>query len=251
MEFNSNDFVRKAELRRTLEFDPRFPPGEITDLLISAGRNRIRERRKNKMHCNVIAELGAKDGFAGLVLAPECQRLIATDVVANRIELIKRNFLTAGLQECDVFGAMAGDWFPPAADLHSVDVFLVNPPSIPEAQAATTEISKDEFVYFAGPDGRRYIRQIVYQASSVLGKHSELIVVGADYVLDDWLIRECFENSLQAIPVIRERVFSPREGIDCLISKHVQANLGWTKFEETSDGIFFEKVAYSVFLKSK
>jgi len=237
----------RTELLKSIEFDDAYPPTEFTSLLITAGSIRIESRISEGLRCNVIAELGAKEGYAGLCLfvAHKCQSLVATDIFEHRVDMIKRNFAKFGLPADSVILSRPNEWFPTELSVAHIDIFLANPPSIPKPENLVCHI-EDMFVYFAGRDGRLYLSQLIQQASQKLTAESDLIVVGTDYVLDEWIEEACAANSLKATAILRQPCFSGKDGVDFLIREHIKSELGWRKFQESDDGIYFEKVAYLI-----
>ncbi|MEO1527071.1 MAG: hypothetical protein AAFX06_16655 [Planctomycetota bacterium] len=230
----------------TLEYESAFPPSDFSRLLLASSRCRISERHKRGLQNREIAELGAKEGFVGISLSTSNTRLTFTDILERRLALIQRNVASAGLVESQVVGSSEGEWFPMEVDWQSIDVIVVNPPSIPCPPGFEVGRLPDEHVFYAGKDGRRELSRIIERLPDVLGPESELLLTGADYVLDSWIEQFCFEKRLIATQVLRKRLFSGLNGIDWEIRGHIKKELGWGKFEETSSGLFFEAVAYTV-----
>jgi methylase of polypeptide subunit release factors len=230
-----------------LNIEADSPPSDFTKLLVSATMRRLRQRRLEGSKTETMIELGAKEAAVSLWFAKIVPTVVATEADSARIELIRHNLEMLRVANIKVIRSARTDWFPEDIAWHSADMILANPPSVPKPSTIPPKFTIDREVLFSGSDGRYDTGLIVAQARDALAVGSELIIVGADYVLEDWLQVECFKYGLTAIELGRTHAISRGGELDWEIRDHIREALGWEKFRVENDTIGYDRVAYSVF----
>lgn len=246
-EINKLDIQEWSSFLIEIDVEEEFPPSSFTWLLAEAGIMQLKLRLKNGKNISSIAELGAKEGAISCWFSKFVSNVIATEIDQTRLNIINNNIKKLNTNNVVFIESEHTRWFPDGIDWAKVDIFLVNPPSVPKPPKIPPPFNKDRFVLFSGPDGRYEIRNIIAQAQHVLSENAELLLVGADYVLDNWLITECSKYGLFATEIMRNRVESKEGEIDWIIHQYIQFNLGWKKFELTKSSLWYEQVAYSIY----
>lgn len=234
-----------------LTLDPYHPPSQFTWFLIEAGLKALKQRRKCGKRTERVAELGAKEGLVSLYFSRLVYEIVATEIDEQRLNLIQQNIKHHKVRNIDVHKSYIGCWLPIELDWQEFDMFLINPPSIPQPLALQQKSYKrDQDVLFAGPDGRSEVRKILNQLAVSLGRQAEAVIVGADYVLDSWLQTECSRLNLNAQEIARRRIPSYPGEIDWELRNYIRDKMGWYKLEIIDGAIYFDQVAYCVSLPS-
>ena len=125
-------------------------------------------------------DVGTGSGAIALSLALEgpFRSVVATDLMAEALEVATRNRATAALEERVEF-RLGGDYTPLHPD-ERFDVIVSNPPYVPELDRGALEPEvvawEPGAALFAGPDGLEVVRRLVAGAPAAL-KHGGLLAL--------------------------------------------------------------------------
>lgn len=201
--------------------DEDYPPSEYTEFLYVCAFCFIKQRHKDRKI--VVAEIGAKEGIVGISLSPLLHKLVATEICKYRQSLLEHNMKHAksGFM---VLPSNDGAWFPSSYNWHNVNLFLFNPPSVPEPNYHNIP---DNRMYFSGKYGRNDIEAIIDGLSINMNKSANAIIVAAEYITNNWLKQKCQANRLNCTELQSAPVRFKEGSIDWHIKTHVENVLGF------------------------
>lgn len=230
----------------TLNIDQDFPPSDFTFLLFLCALHRVKSAKASLDRKLRIAELGAKEGAICTFLSPYAGDIVATELHEFRLSILQNNVQALNRKNITITQARVGEWFPRSVAWHSVDLVLANPPSIPCPSNSIKTKFKDKNVLFSGVDGRADVRQMLSQWAPQKGRNSEMLIVAADYVLDNWFSSAASDYGLNVREFSSRTLVATHGNPEWELKDYIVDELGWKNFIVGKEQLSFKQVAYLV-----
>lgn len=240
-----NDLEWNSHLR-AMYLDSDFPPSPFTKLMLDAAVITINRALMRKKVIDVVSELGAKEGSVSIWLSKKVKTVIATEIDKKRLNLITENISKQNINNVDLIPPIKAEWLPKSIIWGNVDLILVNPPSIPRPDSTSKRDPREDLVLYSGEDGRRDIKKIIQEIARCLSNKSEVILVGADYVLEDWIEKYAACYGLYVKEILRRKLTCYSGDIDWEIKDYICDRLGWRKFKINKEKLSFYQLAFSI-----
>ncbi|MCL2157461.1 MAG: class I SAM-dependent methyltransferase [Methanobrevibacter sp.] len=119
-----------------------------------------------------VLEIGTGSGIVAMYASKKTDKIVATDINFNAIELAEKNFTSNGLENIQLF---LGNLFEPVKD-QKFDVILFNTPYLP---TESSEILDDNlnYAFDGGLDGREVIDEFLNQVKNHLNHDGRLQLI--------------------------------------------------------------------------
>jgi len=122
------------------------------------------------------ADAASASASASASAAESLQRVVATDLVAEAVGLARSNAVRLGAD----IDLRAGSMWAPVADGETFDLVVSNPPYVTDEEYAALDRNVREYepatALRGGPDGLRFVREVVEGAASRLASGGLLLV---------------------------------------------------------------------------